>query len=124
MHVPCANLEEAVAKHVGNHLKDHFKDMAITKAKEYLGEGLKDELKKTAKSIGKDTFAHAKSQIGTIKDKESAKKAAVSTGKAAIDAGKKHFTTLINDHFGGAMTPQQGVKTCNYKLPALRKAIT
>ena len=114
----------AVAKHVGNHLKEHFKDMAITKAKEYLGEGLKDELKKTAKAIGKDTFEHAKSQIGTIKDKKSAKKAAVSTGKAAIDAGKKHFTKLISDHFGGAMTPEQGVKTCMFKIDELRRAIT
>ena len=67
-----------IAKAVGNHLKDHFKTMAVSKTKEYLGDGLMGGLKDAGKAVGKAALKHAVSKkagtiIGTIKDKESAK---------------------------------------------------
>ena len=63
-------------------------------------------------------------QVGDIKDVKSAKAAAKSTGEVALAEGGEHFDRLIKDHFGGAATLIEAVKTCMYTLPELRKAIT
>ena len=113
-----------IAKAVGIHLKDHFKGMAVKKAKQYLGEGIAAGLKDAGLAVGQAALKHAVSKVGTVKDKASAKAAAKSTGHAALSEGKKQFASLINKHFGGALDPEDAVRTCAYSLPELRKAIT
>eukprot|EP01048_Picozoa_sp_COSAG05_P019150 COSAG05_NODE_2936_length_2487_cov_31.407035_2_plen_405_part_00 len=113
-----------IAKAVGAHLKDHFKTMAVKKAQDYLGEGITEGLKSVGKAVGQAALSHAIGKAGDIKDKKSAKAAAKSTGQAALSEGKKQFAALINKHFGGALDPEDAVRTCQYSLPELRKAIT
>ena len=113
-----------VAKQVGDHLKEHFKTLAVSKAKDYLGQGIMDGLKEAGKAVGKAALKHAVSKAGDVKDTASAKAAAKSTGQAALSEGKKQFASLINKHFGGALDPDAAVRTCMYTLPELRKAIT
>ena len=113
-----------IAKVVGNHLKDHFKGMAVKKATDYLGEGIMDGLKNAGKAVGQAALKHAVSKAGDVKDQAGIKAVAKSTGHAALSEGKKQFASLINKHFGGALEPEDAVRTCQYGLPELRKAIT
>ena len=88
-----------IAKAVGNHLKDQFKGMAVSKAKQFLGEGIAAGLKDAGLAVGQAALKHAVSKVGTVKDKESAKAAAKSTGQAALSEGKKQFG-FMNDFKG------------------------
>ena len=87
-----------IAKAVGIHLKDHFKGMAVSKAKQYLGEGIAAGLKDAGLAVGQAALKHAVSKVGTVRDKASAKAAAKSTGHAALSEGKKQFASLIQRH--------------------------
>ena len=117
-----------IAKAVGKHLQDEFKDMAVSKAKEFLGNGISDEMKKhataAAKSAGKAAMTTAVSKAGSIKDLTTAKSVATDIGSAAALAGQNHLTDLAKKNFGGAGTPEIGARACAYTLTELRKIIT
>ena len=117
-----------VAKAVGKHLLQHFKDKAVAYAQEHLGNGIMDELKKHAvnsgKAIGKAALTTGLSKLGSVKDSGSAKAAARDIGASALSEGKSQLKGLASKYFSGAGTPEQAVKVCAYSLAELRKVIT
>ena len=113
-----------IGRIVGDHLKEQFKSMAVSKAKEFLGQGLRDQLKESATAVGKTSLLSGLSQLHSIKNAASAKQASRNVGSSAMTEGKKQLASLISKRFGGAGTPEQAVKVCAYNVSELRKTIT
>eukprot|EP01047_Picozoa_sp_COSAG01_P025888 COSAG01_NODE_1650_length_9626_cov_46.037367_10_plen_434_part_00 len=111
-----------VAKHVGTHLLKEFGKHAVSAAQEMLGQGIMDELKKSAKAVGASALGNL--DLKSIDSKQSAKAAAKSAGKAAAKEGVNQLSKLASKYFGGAGTSEQAVKVCAYTLSTLRKIIT
>eukprot|EP01043_Picozoa_sp_COSAG02_P033162 COSAG02_NODE_2252_length_9361_cov_26.363097_3_plen_124_part_00 len=57
-------------------------------------------------------------------DVASAKAAAKSVGDVAKKEGLNQLTNLAGKYFGGAGTPEQGVKACMFNVTTLRKIVT